>query len=81
MAIKVAAASGVVRRLIVGDPAIQLIDVLVGTTLDRLAEAEHYAGKGEVVLDEQAAASEEQKYGTVVRAGTSSAREKPVVRA
>ena len=51
-----AVASGAVRRLIAGDATIQLIDVLVGTTLDRLAEAEHYAGKGEVILDEQAAA-------------------------
>ena len=50
MAIKVAVASGAVRRLIAGDATIQLIDVLVGTTLDRLAEAEHYAGKGEVPL-------------------------------
>nr|MBA3530304.1 AAA family ATPase [Ardenticatenales bacterium] len=52
MAMKVAAASGVVQRLLVGDPQVQLMDVLAGATLTRMAAAEQVAQKGEVVLDE-----------------------------
>ncbi len=50
LAVKAAVAAGTVRRFVVGDPAVQLIDVLAGRTLDRLAEAEHLAEKGEVVV-------------------------------
>jgi class 3 adenylate cyclase/tetratricopeptide (TPR) repeat protein len=50
--VKVAVASGPIRRFIVGDPSIQLLDVLAGTTVDRLAATEEVAEKGEVVLDE-----------------------------
>jgi adenylate cyclase len=57
LAIKVAVASGPVRRLLVGDPAIQVIDVLAGKTLYRLAEGEHHAEKGDVILDEPSAAA------------------------
>jgi predicted ATPase/class 3 adenylate cyclase len=57
LAMKVAVAKGPVRRFIVGDPKIQLIDVMAGKTLDRLVAGEHQAQKGEVVLDEQAAAA------------------------
>ncbi len=57
LAIKVAVAAGPVRRFVVGDPAIQTIDVLAGATLNRLADAEHHADKGEVLLDEPAAAA------------------------
>lgn len=52
--LKVAVASGRARRFVVGDPAIQLIDVLAGALIDDLADAEHHAEKGEVVLDESA---------------------------
>src|SRR5436190_1102489 len=52
LAIKVAVAAGPVRRFLVGDPSIQIIDVLAGETLQRLAAAEHQAEKGDVVLDE-----------------------------
>ena len=51
LAMKVAIAVGPARRFVVGDPAIQLIDVLAGRLVDDLAETEHHAGKGEVVLD------------------------------
>ena len=56
LAIKVVVAVGPVRRFLVGDPAIQVIDVLAGQTIYRLAAGEHRARKGEVLLDEQAAA-------------------------
>ena len=48
---KVAVAAGHARRFVVGDPDIQLIDVLAGALMDRLAAAEHHAERGEVVLD------------------------------
>ncbi len=51
LAIKIAIASGPVRRFVVGDPKIQLIDVLAGSTLYHLAAAEHNANRGEVILD------------------------------
>lgn len=55
LALKAAVVSGPVRRFAVGDPNIQLIDVLAGATLDRLAEVEHHADKGQVVCDAQTA--------------------------
>jgi len=51
LALKVAVAVGAARRFVVGDPNIQLIDVLAGRLIDALAVAECNAGKGEVVLD------------------------------
>jgi len=57
LSMKVAVATGAVRRFVVGDPQIQIIDVLAGATLDHLASAEHQAARGEVVLDAAAVAS------------------------
>jgi predicted ATPase/class 3 adenylate cyclase len=54
LAMKVAIAVGAARRFVVGDPDIQLIDVLAGRLIDDLAEAEHHAEKGEVVLEPSA---------------------------
>jgi class 3 adenylate cyclase/tetratricopeptide (TPR) repeat protein len=51
LGMKVAVAAGPARRFVVGDPDIQLIDVLAGSLMDRLAAAEHHAEKGEVVVD------------------------------
>lgn len=55
LAMKVAVAAGSVRRFLVGDSALQLLDVLAGATLERLAAAEHLAKPGEIVLDPTAA--------------------------
>lgn len=52
LAVKTAIAAGGVRRFTVGDPAIQLIDVLAGSTLDRMAAAEQMAAQNELVVDE-----------------------------
>lgn len=57
LALKVAVAVGKARRFVVGDPEIQLIDVLAGALIDDLADTEHHADKGEVVLDPSAVAS------------------------
>ena len=54
LAMKVAIAVGPARRFVVGDPAIQLIDVLAGRLIDALAAAERLAGEGEIVLDSSA---------------------------
>jgi adenylate cyclase len=51
LAMKAAVATGPVRRFLVGDPAIRVLDALAGETLVRLAGAEHLAQKGEVVVD------------------------------
>ena len=50
LSVKTAVAAGPARRFVVGDPEIQLIDVLAGRTLDHLAAAEHLARKGELVV-------------------------------
>ncbi|MDQ3611153.1 MAG: adenylate/guanylate cyclase domain-containing protein, partial [Actinomycetota bacterium] len=55
--VKVAVAVGHARRFLVGDPSLQLIDVLAGALLDRLAAAEQAARPGEVLLDPRAAAA------------------------
>ena len=57
LALKVAVACGAARRFVVGNPDIQLIDVLAGALIGHLAAAEHHANKGEVVLDESAVTS------------------------
>ncbi len=49
--LKVAVATGAARRFLVGDPEIQLIDVLAGLLIDRLAAIEKLAERGEVVVD------------------------------
>ncbi len=51
LAMKIALATGPARRVVVGDPAIQYLDVLAGATLERMAEAEHQAQPGEILLD------------------------------
>src|SRR5439155_1057218 len=52
LALKVAIACGPARRLIVGDPATQLLDTLAGATLARMAAGEHLATKGEILIDD-----------------------------
>src|SRR5688572_14143854 len=54
LAMKIAVAVGAARRFLVGDPAIQRIDVLAGRLIDQLAQAEHHAARGELMLDESA---------------------------
>jgi class 3 adenylate cyclase/tetratricopeptide (TPR) repeat protein len=57
LAMKVAVAVGPARRFLVGDPEIQLIEVLAGRLIDDLAQAEQHCQPGEVVLDPAARAS------------------------
>jgi class 3 adenylate cyclase/tetratricopeptide (TPR) repeat protein len=54
LALKAAVAVGSARRFVVGDPDVQLIDVLAGSLIDALADAEHHAKSGEVILDQSA---------------------------
>jgi class 3 adenylate cyclase/tetratricopeptide (TPR) repeat protein len=56
VALKVAVVRGPARRFLVGDPDIQAIDVLAGSTLDRLAQLERLATPGDVLVDEGLAA-------------------------
>jgi adenylate cyclase len=69
LAIKVAVAAGSVRRFLVGDPEIQVIDVLAGATLDRLARAEKLANSGEVVLGPAAMSQLDNKVECISRRG------------
>ena len=50
LAIKVAVVTGPVRRFVVGDPDIQLIDAMGGQTLDKMVRAEKNATSGEVLI-------------------------------
>ena len=50
LAIKTAVAIGSVRRFLVGDAQIQVMDVLAGDTLSQMAAAEHMAERNEVVI-------------------------------
>lgn len=56
LALKVAVAAGSIRRLLVGDPAVQGHDVFAGPLLARLGAAEQQAQAGGVVLDPATAA-------------------------
>jgi class 3 adenylate cyclase/tetratricopeptide (TPR) repeat protein len=49
LALKVAVAVGAARRFVVGDPDIQLMDVLAGRLIDELAAAERHARRNEVI--------------------------------
>ena len=49
LSIKIAVMAGPVRRFLVGDPGHCLLEVIAGRTLDRLAAAEHCAGRGETI--------------------------------
>ncbi|GAB4205346.1 MAG: adenylate/guanylate cyclase domain-containing protein [Roseiflexaceae bacterium] len=51
LALKIAIASGLARRMIVGDPRIQLLDVLAGNVLDRVAAVEQLAQPGDLLID------------------------------
>lgn len=54
LGIKIAIARGPVRRIRVGNPTIQYIDVLTGITIDHLGIAGNLARTGEILLDEAA---------------------------
>lgn len=51
LTIKIAVATGPARRVVVGNPTVQRIDVLAGATLARMAAGEHLAHPREVLLD------------------------------
>ena len=55
LAVKTSIAGGHAQRYLVGDPEIQLIDVLAGRLLDRMATGEQIAQKGETILDSRSA--------------------------
>jgi adenylate cyclase len=57
LGMKAAVATGSVRRFVVGDPQYTLVDVMAGKTLENLANCEHQANKGDIILDSVAAAA------------------------
>jgi class 3 adenylate cyclase/tetratricopeptide (TPR) repeat protein len=54
LAIKVVVTYGTVRRFVVGDPAIQLIDTMAGAPLNLITSADKAARRGEVLLAAEA---------------------------
>lgn len=60
LAMKAAVAAGPARRFLVGDADQRVIDALAGATLVHLANAEHHANRGEVVIDGATLATLEQ---------------------
>jgi class 3 adenylate cyclase/tetratricopeptide (TPR) repeat protein len=52
LSLKIVITTGPARRLVVGDPAIQLIDTIAGRTIARLTTAERLARRAETLLDE-----------------------------
>lgn len=57
LVIKVVVVAGPVRRFQIGDPHIQLLDVIAGATLEYMAAAVPKAGKGEVLVGAEIAAT------------------------
>jgi class 3 adenylate cyclase/tetratricopeptide (TPR) repeat protein len=55
LAIKSAVAGGRARRLLVGDPEIQVFEALAGSLLDQIDMAESLAHRGEIVVTEETA--------------------------
>ena len=53
LAIKTAVAAGPTRRFMLGDPSIQLFDVLAGDTLTRMAAAEQRAERNELIVSSE----------------------------
>jgi hypothetical protein len=50
LTLKASAAMGSIRRLVVGDEAVQLIDVIAGELIDRVTEGEKAVAGGEVLV-------------------------------
>lgn len=51
LGMKVAVATGIVRRCAVGDPAVQILDVLAGEVMEHVAACEGAATRGEITVD------------------------------
>ncbi len=50
LGVKIAVMAGSARRFVVGNPQIQVLDVMAGALLDRMAVAEQQLNRGEVVV-------------------------------
>jgi len=53
LAIRITITSGEVDRILVGDPALYVLDALAGAPLDRISEGDHAAQRGEILLDKE----------------------------
>lgn len=52
IAIRITITSGALSRIVVGDPALYVMDAVAGTPLERVAVGDHLAQTGEILLDE-----------------------------
>ncbi|MEM7347184.1 MAG: adenylate/guanylate cyclase domain-containing protein, partial [Chloroflexota bacterium] len=50
LGLKVAVVTGPIRRFQIGDPRIQLLDTMTGGTLERMADAEAQAERGDIIV-------------------------------
>lgn len=69
--LKVAITGGQARRMAVGDPDIQILDVLSGALVERLAVAEQRARRGQVVIDDVVCAALGERASVVAAPGES----------
>ncbi|MEM7134382.1 MAG: tetratricopeptide repeat protein [Chloroflexota bacterium] len=53
LGVKVAIAIGNVHRFLVGDPSIQLLETIAGSTLERMADAESLAERGDIIVSSE----------------------------
>ncbi|HVU04540.1 MAG TPA: adenylate/guanylate cyclase domain-containing protein [Polyangiaceae bacterium] len=74
--VKIAIAAGKVLRFSAGAPDVQRLDVLAGSTMDRMARAERYARDGEVVVASEVleAAGEDAIVASIPAAGFAALR-------
>lgn len=64
LAMKVAISSGNLRRFVCGDPKVQLLDVLAGNVMDRMASCEGCAKRGEIAVDQATIAAIKNRVST-----------------
>lgn len=63
LGMKVAIATGPVRRMAVGDPSIQLLDVMAGDVMELVSACEGVARRGEIAVDAATAVRLESRIG------------------
>lgn len=68
-AIKVAIAVGAARRFVIGDPAIQRMDVLTGSVLEVLEKVGHLVERGMVLMESLAAAHLAASSSGIINSG------------
>jgi class 3 adenylate cyclase len=69
IALRIGVAAGPARRLLLGDPAVQLLDAVAGRTVARAVAAQDRAEPGETVIDEARAGAAEAAAASMPASG------------